>query len=307
MAWNRSDTGKTIEKSDIAQKSPSYLKGLLASVVVMGGAALAFFLLTNGNEKKIPQQQETPEPKKILPTAVPATNVVKKTVEAPKEQKLKPGERRHVEWKRPENWDQLTRAQKTRIQPVGRVIKPIGWDDRKLFTEMSDKKIERLMRIKPGELVLGTVKYDQRFVKQFLDSLKTPIEFTEEDTEADRAMKQAVIDTRADLKAAYDRGEDIAEIMNATEKEAHRLAAYKLNLRKEIVEYKKSGEHSDQDVKDYIDAANKILSDNGMEPLRMGKIWYHKAQYDAQVKPQAATQESAPPATEQKNNTEASK
>jgi len=68
--------------------------------------------------------------------------------------------------------------------------------------------------------------------------------------------------------------------MRATEKELHDLAAYKLDLRSLIVEYRKSGEHSDQDVKDYIEAANAMLTERGMEPLRLGEIWFHKSQYD---------------------------
>ena len=218
---------------------------------------------------------EKPAPKVEQKVEPPATNAV------PPKEVLEPGTRRHVEWKRPDNWDQLTRAQKTRIQPVGRVIKPVGWGGRQLFTQQSDKRIERLMRIQPGRLILGTLRYDEHFVKDFLESLKTPIEYSDEDTDADKAIKDAVKAARDDLKAAYDRGEDIADIMTQTEKQMHELAAYKMNLSKMVIDYRRSGEHSDQDVKDFINAANVMLKDNGMEPLRFGELWFRKAQLDA--------------------------
>lgn len=254
-------------------------------VFAIGTFVVARLAVKDGGADDATAATESPKPIAEVSTNTvpavsdaPATNVA---ASLPKKERLEPGTKRRVEWKRPDNWDQLTRAQKTRAQPVARVIKPIGWDDRKLFSHPSDRKIERLMRVQPGRLVLGTITYDERFVADFLESLKTPIEFVDEDTEEDKAIKQAVKDARADLKAAYDRGEDIVEIMNRTEKELHELAAYKIDLRKAIVDYRKSGEHSEQDVKDYIEAANTILRDKGMEPLRLGELWFRKAKLDA--------------------------
>ena len=118
-------------------------------------------------------------------------------------------------------------------------------------------------------------------MKDFLESLKTSIEITDEDSEHDKAIKEAVKAARDDLKAAYDRGEDIADIMTQTEKQMHELAAYKLNLSKSVIDFRRSGEHSDQDVKDYINAANIMLKEHGMEPLRFGELWFRKAQLDS--------------------------
>ena len=265
----------------------------IAACAAVAAAAIAggvWWWMSTAREETPPPVQEPPKrvvPKPKAPQPAPAKPKIaeekpatNKVVMPPKE-KLEPGTRRHVEWTRPDNWDQLTRAEKTRIQPVGRVIKPIGWGERQLFSQPSDRRIERLMRIQPGKLMLGTLRYDERFVKDFLESIKTPIEITEEDTEHDKAIKEAVKAARDDLKAAYDRGEDIAEIMTQTEKQMHELAAYKMNLSKMVIDYRRSGEHSDQDVKDYIEAANVMLKENGMEPLRFGELWFRKAQLDA--------------------------
>ena len=273
----------------VGRPFPQWLTAALIVVAIAGGA---WWWLGHGDGKpKEPVQQQEPKkqqrPQKPQLTEKPPTKIVEQKVEpqptnaTPPKEVLEPGMRRYVQWKRPDNWDKLTRAQKTRIQPVGRVIKPIGWGERQLFKRPSDKRIERLLRIQPGQLVLGTLKYDDRFVKDFLESLKTPIEITEEDSEHDKAIKEAVKAAREDLKAAYDRGEDIAEIMTQTEKQMHELAAYKLNLSKAIIDFRRSGEHSDQDVKDYINAANIMLKEHGMEPLRFGELWFRKAQLDS--------------------------
>lgn len=289
MAWNRSKIENGKRRVENRGKSPilnpRFAFVAVGVMVAAGAFVVARLAVKDGGADDAPAATESPKPIAEVPTNVapaisdaPAMNVA---ASLPKKESLEPGTKRRVEWKRPDNWDQLTRAQKTRAQPVARVIKPIGWDDRKLFSHPSDRKIERLMRVQPGRLVLGTITYDERFVADFLESLKTPIEFVDEDTEEDKAIKQAVKDARADLKAAYDRGEDIVEIMNRTEKELHELAAYKIDLRKAIVDYRKSGEHSEQDVKDYIEAANTMLKENGMEPLRLGELWFRKAKCDA--------------------------
>lgn len=264
--------------------APSKGRGLIAAAIVILGVGAAVWYLMPGGEKKPVKVDKAVKAKTVVPIEKsPETNKVKvvekvkKTEEYPP---LEPGQSRAVKWVRPANWDQLSRAQKTRIQPVARVIKPIGWDGRNLFKTISDKKIERLMRIRPGQMFVGTVRYDERFVKNFLDSLKVPIDFSEDDSPEDRALKQAVIDSRADLKAAYDRGEDIVKIMNDTEDQLRELATYRMNLKKLVVEQKMSGENSEQDMKDCIDATNKILVENGMEPFKFGNLWFRKSQYE---------------------------
>lgn len=267
---------------------PAWLKGAIAGALVVVLGIVAVFMLMPEKKPAPPapkpkvEKPKVEKPKVESPKAVPVapTNVVseKKVEEPPKERFFGST---NVVWERPANWDQLSRAEKTRIQPVGRVIKPVGWGQRQLFKRLSDKKIERFLRMTPGKLVLGTVRYDEKFKEDFLKSLEEPIEYVEEDTEDDRRIKQAVGETRRALKEAYDRGEDIVEIMNRAEKEAHELAAYKINLRSLVNQERMKGEMNAEQFKDFVDAANKMLSDKGIEPLEQTKIWFHKAKLDA--------------------------
>ena len=286
MSWNRpveSESRNSQKKSPAVRHLIIFV--VLAAVTVIGLLGVIFWLPDDPDRGRF--RQTTSKTKKDLlevvrPAKAQTNAAVASTCSSTNGlPKLKPGEKRNVTWTKPPNWDQMTLAQRTRYQPVGRVIKPKWMGEKNLFKTLADKKINRLLQIRPGQMFIGTATYDKKFVQNFVESLKTPIEFADDDTEEDRAAKQAVIDTRNELKEAYDRGEDIAAIMRETEKSLHEQATYRINLQREIVKYKQSGEHSDQDVKDYIDAANTILKEHGMEPLKLKQFWYHKALIDA--------------------------
>lgn len=254
----------------------------IAVLLLAVGAGVWVWLNTEKSEPKV-VVPEKPKVKKQVEVAKPATNESVK-VEAPKPEPPKreippPGTRRHItSWKKPPGYDQMSPAQKTLAQPIGRVIRRPGYGKKRLFTEGSDIKIERLLRIKPGQMFLGTFRYDEKFVKDFIKSLDTPIVIDEKDSPEDKEMKQAMIDTRADLKAAYDRGEDIAAIMTDTERQMREMATYKMNLeRMASQQMRENPDMSSQDMADFIEAANTMLKERGMEPLKTGAFWYHRA------------------------------
>lgn len=277
MAWNRSSSGA---EADVKQeRKPSRRKWCVALTVLVIGGIAALFLVAERDEGKKTSPKAVAARK--APALVPnlATNVARKA-EEPKEQKepeLKPGERRRVVWKRPPNWDELSPAEKTRIQPVARVIKPKGWGKKSPFTEISDKRIARLLSIKPGSIVLGTPRYDEQFVKSFLESIKTPIIVSKDDTPEDAEIKKAVKAARLELKDAYDRGEDIGKLMEDTERQIKELGTYKENIRNELMSLRKKDSTTKQDMEDFVKAANMMLESRGIEPIKMGAILYGKA------------------------------
>ena len=285
MAWNR-PSGKKVEEKGRGRQRNGRLKGLVAGAIVVLGAAVAAWWIFGSGPAPVREEADGTLKgliKEVTPVAAPTNAPVREVVKNPPHG-LKPGEWRHVKWTKPANWDQMSPGDRTRCQPTGRVIRPKWMDAKQLFKTLPDKKIQRLLNVQPGQVILGTATYDERFVKSFLKSLETPIEFADDDTPEDREMKQAVIDVRKELKEAYDRGEDIAQIMRDTEKQLHEQAAYRVKLQHEIAVYRQSGEHSEQDVKDYIDAANLILKDNGMEPLKLKQLWFHKAKIESMPK-----------------------
>lgn len=286
MGWNGSGKqGETDVMGNVGTKHIAISRRMVWVVtgLVLAGCATAVYFLIQGNdaspEAKTPIKKPTNAIAEVKPAIV--TNVVSEKAEKKEPydpyEGLKPGEHRKVNWKRPANWDQLSPQQKTRIQPIGRVIKPLSWGRKRLFTERSDCKIERLLRHEPGKILLGTGQYGEQFKQDFLESIKVPIIVSKDDSPEDAAMKKAVIATRLDLKDALDRGEDISKIMEDTERQLRQMAGLRENLRRELMQLRNNDGITEQELSDYVSAANKMLSDNGIEPLKYANFWYNKA------------------------------
>lgn len=146
---------------------------------------------------------------------------------------------------------------------------------KKLFHNIADIYISRVVNSQPGNLVVGTINYD-RFPEQFKKALETPITIDEDDTPEEVAKKQAVIETRAELKKMLDEGVDISEVMREAEAESRRLWNYRRSLHLELAKAMKDGRFNADDMQDYVDAANMMLKDNGMEPLKYPQFWVRR-------------------------------
>lgn len=146
---------------------------------------------------------------------------------------------------------------------------------KKLFHNIADIYISRVVNSQPGNLIIGTINYD-RFPEQFRKALEEPITIDKDDTPEEVAKKQAVIDTRAELKKMLDDGVDIAEVMREAEAESRRLWNYRRSLHLELAKAVKEGKFSANDMQDYVDAANMMLKDNGMEPMKYPQFWVRR-------------------------------
>ena len=146
---------------------------------------------------------------------------------------------------------------------------------KKLFHNIADIYISRVVNSQPGNLVVGTINYD-RFPEQFRKALNDPITIDKDDTPEEVAKKQAVIETRAELKKMLDDGVDIAQVMREAEAESRRLWNYRRSLHLELANAVKEGKFNADDMQDYVDAANMMLKDNGMEPLKYPQFWVRR-------------------------------
>lgn len=146
---------------------------------------------------------------------------------------------------------------------------------KKLFHNVADIYISRLVNTTPGSGVIGTMNYD-RFRDQLEKALEQPITIDADDTPEEIDKKQAVIETRAELKKMMDDGVDIAQVMREAESEMRRLWNYKRSLHLELARARKEGKFNSEDMRDYVDAANKMLTDNGMEPLKHPEFWVRR-------------------------------
>jgi hypothetical protein len=254
----------------------STLNRKLSAVAVVLLAIGVGFWLWNG--KDIKENDKTPAVKKanvskpkvtkrpVEKPADPGTNEVVRTIvkrELTTQEKLDRLEQSLT------NAYKAAAAKKIRFMPSKR-------RQNRIFTEISDLQIQRLLSIEPGRLALGAPNYD-RFVENFRKSLNTPIVINEDDSEETKMMKEAVIETRKDLERRMNAGEDIAQVMKDTEAELQRMASYRLNLEFEMRKARHDGDFSSDDLKDYVQAANTMLKENGLPELKFPEMWYQNA------------------------------
>ena len=145
-----------------------------------------------------------------------------------------------------------------------------------IFDHASDNEIACYLSMKPGDALVGPARYTGRFKERFLESLKTPIIVTEDDTPEQAQLKRDVIAARLQLKDALDRGEDIEQIMIDTRQELQDLARYKMELRKQFNELRRVEGTTEEDMDTLLEACNKMLESKGIAPMKFGPITRRK-------------------------------
>lgn len=141
-----------------------------------------------------------------------------------------------------------------------------------IFDHHVENQIAALITLNPGDVLVGTPHYGDAFVKKFLKSLENPIIISRDDDEYAKQLKQAVINAKIDLKERYDRGEDIAEIMNDTHNEYQKLAQTKNYICTELEKIQSNPDATSSDIEDFIQAANIILEQKGIAPLSISPV-----------------------------------
>ena len=139
----------------------------------------------------------------------------------------------------------------------------------RIFKHSSERSIAALLMVEPGNFVVRPITFDERFNRDFVNSMVDKIEFSDEDTDEQRALKQAVIDTKKEIAERVKQGETPSEILNEASKQLYALGQYRHNLDREVAKMRNDPNTSDEDVKLYVEAANKMLADKGLKPLRM--------------------------------------
>lgn len=264
MSWNGSGgKGSAAGVPQASRRGPAspLVKGVIAAVLVVIGAVAVFLLLRGGMEA--PPDEPRGKPKKIA-EAPAAQTKPKAEPEAPKElPPQKVGEIR----------DGKMLLQSGRLHPVRGIITnkaERAWSS--IFPHPSENVLAGLLVAKPGEAFVGTPRYNGRFTKNFLESLKEPIIVSQDDPEDIQQLKRAVNEAKIEMKAAYDRGEDIEEMLLKAREELQKMSRYKQELKADIYQFTHKTEGiTDQDVDDYIAAANMLLEAKGIAPLK--KSW----------------------------------
>ena len=232
----------------------------LLPIIISAGLCVIYFVATN--------EETTPKANKIFPlqiaTVRPATNHIRKPQEV-KNLNLKTSVKSTATnmWGYPKHWGTV-KLHAAHTSFLARTTMPL---EEQIFKRRVDRSIAGLLVIEPGTDLIGTDDFGNDFTRNFLRSLNYPIIVEEDDSETVKEIKQAVIDTKKELKELHDKGEDIAEIMRRTRKELRELGLYREELKKEIDEFRKNGSTTIQDMKDIVTAANLMLKDRGIKEI----------------------------------------
>ena len=261
---------------DKTGKSSAIAKGLVAGVVVVASAVAAWYFLSQKPEA--PTEPTAEKPAKTSP-AVP-TKVAPKPVEEKAEEppKIDPNARPTKVGETVNGYIKL---------PSGRIHRVLGVVTNsatasikgkyEIFDHACENEIAGFLSMEPGQGLVGTPRYNGRFKRDFLESLKHPIVVTPDDSPEDAALKRNVIKAKIELKEALDRGEDIEQIMLDTRKEMQDLARYKQELKQQMHEMVKGdSEMTTEEMEDLLNAANKLLDAKGIAPMTFGPLTRRK-------------------------------
>ena len=138
-----------------------------------------------------------------------------------------------------------------------------------IFKRRCEREIASMIMAEPGTWFMRRPTFDARFDADFRASLDEPIEIGDGDTDEQRSLKQAVIDTKAELAERMKAGESPSDAMNAFAGSMYELGQYRRTLQDELGRIKRDASFSDQDIQDFVEAANKMLKDKGAQPIRM--------------------------------------
>ena len=141
-----------------------------------------------------------------------------------------------------------------------------------IFAHESENKIAALISIEPGTQLFGTQVYNERFKEDFMKSCEEPIIITEDDDEFTRQLKSTIIELKIELRDRMRAGEDICQIMADSRKELQRLGMVRREIEKMLKDEVRAKATSDDDIDDYIKAANILLESKGIAPIKINPV-----------------------------------
>ena len=135
----------------------------------------------------------------------------------------------------------------------------------------AENMIAMLAALPAGRMVVGSPQFDEAFIEDLRRSFGTPLKVAEGDSGETAHLKKVVEKIKGDLKASMDRGEDVAATLSDTFKELQKLGVYRFVLDRELAKLEQTDGVSDEDMDDFVKAANIMLEEKGLEPISLGR------------------------------------
>ena len=267
--------GGKLASTTTSASRPLWLKGAVAGFLVVIAAVVAFVCMRPAESPVAPKVEKPKKAVKVekpMPVAkselqpritpVPVTNISKKVA-------FKDRSTNGMTVAELKRWEILNRPAPGYTNDSVRASDTPAYA---IFKHHSENEIAGYLTMEPGENLLGTPRYGQRFEKDFLESLKESIVINDDDTDEDKELKRLMIATKADLQKRVEAGESVGQILLDTRKEIQDMAQCKQLVREQLRELSRDSTMSERDVDDFIAAANKYLEERGIAPLKVGPV-----------------------------------
>lgn len=256
---------------------------ILAAVVLVAVAGGVWWWIGRGEDKpktvsvqqqgaKKPKAEKPQKPRKAEPAVKPAEAV---QLEDVRPTKKKPVDDKHY------REDFHTNMYGYVINPPSTPVVFTNGPDvacmsigEKVFRNTAEQKIADLLTMMPGETLVGDASslYGRGFLRQLLKAAENPPVIEEDDSDEVKELKVAVREATQDLKKRLDAGEDVGATMKALRDEMQSLALYRKDLEKEVAKIARREDITDAELKDFVAAANQMLSERGAKPITMPRF-----------------------------------
>lgn len=173
---------------------------------------------------------------------------------------------------------------------------------KRVFEHQAEREIARLLSIEPGKFFIGNANYGPKFQQSFAEAVASPTPILEDDDAETIALKKEVNEVKADLAQRLKDGEDIVQIMKDTEKELRTLATFRNEMKKELTALRFDESVTEQDYKDFVEAANRMLKERGLKEISSPVFAEAQLKYIREVHKAKQTAKDAREASKRKSN-----
>lgn len=256
-------------------KSPSALRGILAGGCFVALAALvAWFFFKFKDEQKPTPLTDDNNPKCAREVSPDKSKFAKPLANTNKTEVAKPNEKMHFGVPHSE-WVKLSHAEKVALGQAAYDAEAAKIDSTYLerkkahdaeiaarpFKYTSENVISSIFSLNYGDHVLMG-DFHPTLQDDFLKSLNDPIVINDDDSEEVRRQKKEMVALKPKIKELLDKGYTLKEVLDDYRNAIAKVQELEFNLRKELDQIKRTSTSVDE-VRDFIEAANKMMLDAG--------------------------------------------
>jgi len=281
MAWNKPidkkvESGKKVERRggggerNLSSSSFNY-KALIAGLVVVLVGGLVVWLFSGGEKRPTRATKETSAPTQIAeqrPAPAPKVD---------QEESAAPHEKTEAEI-RAEKIAFYERAYGADMPPAIKAVvyylKNPPKQEYKVrvpydfMRHPCEQQVASLMSVEPGTYFVINPNYGKEFDDDFTKAFVDGTTVNADDSEEVRLIKENVSKTMQDLaRICREEGKKPSEVMTEYADSMYSLGQFQRNLEQELQKIYDAPELSDEEVKDFVAAANQMLEEKGIAPL----------------------------------------